>query len=145
MDFEQIENKIVEQLKANIPYARTIETYAGQLEADIELLPIQFPACYVMYGGSQLAWVDGQANYNEVDIFTVLACAKNLRGNEAVRKDTSVGCYKLIKDVLAQIANKNFGLDIEKMRPTEIRLVYISKIIAIYGIEFQTNFDKTYP
>ena len=144
MDFEQIENKIVDQLKASLTYVRTIETYAGQLETDIESLPIRFPAIYVMYSGSQLEWVDGQANYNEVDVFTVLAAAKNLKGNEAVRKDTEIGCYKMIKDVLAQIANKNFSLDIEKMRPTEIRLIYISSFVAIYGIEFQTNFDKVY-
>lgn len=145
MDFEQIENAIVDELKANIPYARTIETYAGQLETDIELLPIQFPACYVMYGGSQLQWVDGQANYNETDTFTILAAAKNLKGNEAMRKDAAIGCYRLVKDVLAQITNKKFGLDIEKMRPTEVRLMHVSKITAIYGIEFQTNFDKIYP
>ena len=145
MDFEQIENKIVEQLKAGITYAKTIETYAGQLEEEIALLPIQFPALYVMYSGSLLTWVDGQANYNEIATFTVLAAAKNLRGNEALRKDAAIGCYRLVKDVLAQIANKNFSLDIEKLRPTEIRLVYISKIIAVYGAEFQTNFDKTYP
>ena len=53
MDFEQIENKIVEQLKAGITYAKTIETYAGQLETNINELPIQFPAIYTVYAGSQ--------------------------------------------------------------------------------------------
>ncbi len=143
MDFEQIETAIVTQLKANIAYAKTIETYAGQLESEIEELPIQFPAIYTVYAGSQFDWVDGPS-YNELCTFSVIVVAKNLRGKETLRKDTQ-SCYQMVKDVLASIANKKFNLEIEKMKPVNVALLFVSSIIAAYGIEFQTNFDKIYP
>ena len=142
MDFEQIENAIVNQLKASIAYVKTIETYAGQLEADIEKLPIQFPAIYTVYAGSQLDWVDGPT-YNEICSFSIIVLAKNLRGKEALRKDAQ-SCYQMIQDVLAAVANKNFSLDIEKMKPVSVSLLFVSGIAAAYTIEFQTNFDKIY-
>ena len=143
MDFEQIEDKIIDALKTSITYARTILTYAGELDGSVEELAIAYPAIFTMFAGSQYGLVDGN-DYNEVDIFSVIVASKNLRGNEAMRKDASIGCYKMIKDVLACIAGQNFNLDIERMKPLETRLLYVSKTITYYGIEFQTNFDKIY-
>ena len=143
MDFEQVENAIINQLKATITNVKTIETYAGQLEQDIETLPIQFPAIYTLYAGSQYNWIDGQ-NQNEVCAFSVIVVAKNLRGKESLRKDTQ-GCYQMIQDVLTSITHKNFSLDVEKMKPINVSLLFVSKIIAAYSIDFQTNFDKLYP
>ncbi|GAB62649.1 MAG: DUF1834 family protein [Candidatus Jettenia sp.] len=144
MDFEQIEDKIITELKTRITYARTVETYAGQLEAKIEELPIQYPALYVTYAGSQFDWIDNEANYNEVAVFNILAANKNLKGQEAVRKDGAGGVYKLIKDVTKYITNQNFGLDIERMQLTEVQFVFTSQTITVYGIGFQTNFDTVY-
>ncbi len=142
MDFEQIEDAIINEIKDNIDYVRTVETYAGQLEARIEELPILYPAIFTTYSGSQYEWVDGN-NYNEKDVFTVIVASKNLMGHKVMLKGSS-GCYKMIKDVLSKITGNNFGLDIERMKPRETRLLYISQTIALYGIEFQTNFDKAY-
>lgn len=144
MDFEQIENKIITELKTKITYARTVETYAGQLEAKIDELPIQYPALYVVYAGSQCDWIDNEANYNEIATFNILAATKNLKGQEAARKDETTGVYKLIKDVMKYITNKNFGLDIERMRLTEVQFVFTSQMITVYGIGFQTNFDNIF-
>ena len=142
MDFEQVENRIVATLKANIPYAKTVETYAGQLESNIEELPISFPAIYIMYAGSNFEWVDGRSQC-ELCTFGVVVVAKNLKGKEALRKDVQ-GCYQMIKDVLVNITNKKFGLDIALMKPVGVSLLFVSKIIAAYNIEFQTSFDKIY-
>ena len=143
-DFEQIEDKIIDTLKTNLTYVRTIETYAGQLEGVIDELLINYPVIFVMYAGSQYEWVDGQQNFNEVDIFTILLAAKNHRGNKAMRKDQAEGCYKLIKDVLTKITNQDFGLDIEKMQPQNTKLIIATKTTTIYGVDFKTNFDKAY-
>ncbi|MBI4822664.1 MAG: DUF1834 family protein [Nitrospirae bacterium] len=141
MDFEQIEDKLIETLKS-IPYLKTVETYAGQLEAEIESLPIRFPACYVVYGGSNFDWLDGPNHQETVD-FTVLVAGKNLRGSSSLRKDSG-GAYDLINDVTATLTNKNFDLDIERLKPMKVALVFISKTVAVYGIDFQTSFDGTY-
>lgn len=143
-DFEQIEDQIVTTLKTNLPYVRTVETYAGQLDGKIEELPIYYPAIFVIYSGGQFEWVDGQQLYKEEDIFTLMAASKNITGNTSMRKDTAIGCYKIIKDVLKHITGKNFGLDIERMQPIDVKMFLITKTIAVYEINFKTNFDKVY-
>jgi hypothetical protein len=75
--------------------------------------------------------------------FSVLVAAKDLRGSEEARKK-SQGAYDLVKDVLAALTNKNFGLDIERLRPVRVSLVYIGRGVAVYGMDFQTSFDATY-
>src|SRR4030067_3517742 len=138
MTFEDIEDKIITELKTQLTYVKTIETYAGQLEQEIEKLPIIFPALFVAYAGSNYEWVDGP-NHNETCEFSILAAAKNLRGQASARKD-DYGCYQMITDVLAKLTNNKFGLEIEKLKPLRVTLVFISKSVAIYGIDFQTNF-----
>jgi|Deesub1362A_J573_1020465.scaffolds.fasta_scaffold00740_18 phage gp37-like protein len=147
MNFEYIEDSIIDALKTAMPYLRTVETYAGQLEDEIERLPVRFPAAYVVYGGSSFNWIDGP-NHQETVEFSVLVAAKNLRGNRAVRKGGSApddrGAYDLINDVLAALTNKTFGLEIERLKPLRVSLVFISRVIAVYGIDFQTSFDRTH-
>ncbi len=142
MTFEDIEDKIIAEVKTEMTYVKTVETYAGQLDQEIEKLPIIFPAIFVAYAGSTYEWVDGP-NHNEICEFSILVAAKNLRGKEAIRKDDS-GCYQMITDVLLKLTNKTFGLQIEKLKPLRVTLIFISKSTAIYGIDFQTNFDTTF-
>jgi phage gp37-like protein len=142
MNFETIEDKIIEKLKAGLPHLKTCETYAGQMEGEIERMPVRFPAVYVVYGGSTFEEIDGP-NHREIVGFSIMACAKDLRGNEAIRKEEG-GAYGLVNDVLEKLTNENFGLDIEKLRPVKVSLVFISKIMAVYGIDFQTGFDKEF-
>ena len=144
MDFEQLEDAIITKLKTDLTYVHAIKTYAGELQGEINELLIPTPAIFVMYSGAAYTWVDGQACFNEVDIFTVMVAAKNLRGNEAIRKDADTGCYRMIKDVLASISNNTFGLDIERLQPVGTKLIVSTKIMAIYGTDFKTNFDKVY-
>jgi phage gp37-like protein len=142
MNFKDIEDKIISEIKTQLTYVRTVETYAGQLDGKIDELPIIYPAAFVSYAGSTYDWVDGP-NYNEICEFSILVCAKNLRGNEAIRKDT-YGCYQLIEGVKTNLINKTFGLAIERLKILRVQLVYISKTVAIYGVDFQTNFDTTF-
>lgn len=142
MDFEQIEDKTIERIKAQMAYIRTCETYAGQLEGEIESLVINYPAIFISYGGSVIDWID-VINVNEVAELNLLVCAKNLRGQAAARKD-AYGCYQMIVDTLAALTNQTFGLAIEKLKPIKIEPVFFSKTIFVYGIKFQTNFDNTY-
>jgi len=143
MTFEDIEDKIITEIKTRMPYVRTVETYAGQLEQNIDSLTIPFPAAFVVYGGSALKWVDGP-NHNEASSFSVFVAAKNLRGQSAARKDDTAGCYKMITDVLTYLTNQSFGLGMEKLTPVKVSLLYISQTVAIYSIDFETNFDTTF-
>ncbi len=142
MDFENIEDKIIETLRAEVGYLRTVETYAGQLEGEIEKLVVRFPAAFVVYGGSRLEWVDGP-NHRENAEFSVLVAARNLRGGSAARKGER-GAYALVKAVLAALVNKDFGLGMERLTPSRVSLVFVSNTVTVYGLDFQTGFDTTY-
>jgi phage gp37-like protein len=142
MDFEQIEDSIISTLKAALPYAQTVETYAGQLEDSIESLPVRFPAVFVVYSGSTFAPVDGP-NHRESVEFSVLAVSKNLRGDRAARKDVQ-GAYEMVNDVITALTNKDLGLDIEPLRPLRVSNVFAGKGLAVYGMDFETGFDNTY-
>jgi len=142
MRFEDIETKVIETLQTELPYLKTVGTYAGELRDELKSLAVSFPAAYVVYRGSVFGHVDGE-NEEETVEFTVLAAAKNLKGGESLRK-SAYGIYLMIDDILLALANKTFGLNIERVRPLRVSLVYISESAAVYGIDFQTRFDETY-
>ncbi len=142
MTFEDIEDKIIAEIKDNVTYVKTIETYAGQLEQNIKQLTIPLPAAFIVYGGSTFTWIDGP-NHNEEVVFSVLVASKNVRGEKRARK-AAYGCYQMINDVLVVLTNQTFDLQIEKLVPIRTSLVHVSKTIVIYGIDFKTNFDTTF-
>lgn len=140
MDFTDIEDSIKERIKASMPYVRLVETYAGQLGGELDKLPVPFPAVFVAYGGSVYSWVDGR-NFSDAPTFSIIVAAKDLRGSEKLRQGEH-GCYRMIKDVLNVITNQTFGLDTWPMQPVRTSLLYISKTMAAYSVEFKTSFDK---
>jgi phage gp37-like protein len=147
MDFETIEDKMTGTLKAVVPYLRTVKTYAGQTEIDVEKLTVRFPAAFVIYRGSSFEWVEGQ-NHKETVVFRVLVAARNLKADEATRKGSDapgdVGAYRMINDVLAALANTDFGLDIDMMRPLNTSLVIARSGVSVYQVDFQTGFHNAF-
>lgn len=143
-DFEEVEDGIIAAIKTQMPYVLKVETYAGQLDGEVAKLAINAPAIFVMYSGTHFEWADGQALFNEEVVFTCFLVAKNLRGNEAVRKDGETGCYKLIKEILKTITNKTFGLDIERLQPIAVKFLFATKTTTVYAVDFKTNFDTVY-
>ncbi|MDR2018566.1 MAG: DUF1834 family protein [Syntrophobacterales bacterium] len=142
MDFTDIEDRIKTAIRTAIPYAKLVETYAGQLEGDMEKLPMSFPVVFVAYGGSALDLVDGQS-YNDAPTFSIVVAAKDLRGAKDLREGEH-GCYQMIKGVLGAIAGQTLGLDIWPLKPVRVNLIFISRIMAAYGIDFETSFDSIY-
>ena len=95
------------------------------------------------YGGSTLNWVDGRS-FNDAPEFSVIVAAKHMRGSDDLRKGDH-GCYGMIKDVLAALANERLGLEaMEPMKPVKVSLIFITKTMAAYGVDFETNFDTNF-
>ncbi len=138
-----IEEAIKAGIRDAMPYVKTVDTYAGQLEEDISRLVQPFPAVFVTYGGSAFEWVDGRS-FSAAPDFSVIVAARDLRGKEDLRK-AEYGCYRMVADALAAIANQTFGLDILPMKPVKVALMLVSRTVAAYGIDFQTAFDTVYP
>lgn len=142
MDFTDIETAIKGRITTQLTYAKLVETYAGQLEADMDKLPTSFPAVFVAYRDSTLTWVDGRS-FNDTPVFSVIVASRDLRGPKDLRAG-EYGCYRMIKDVLAAISNETFGLSMLPMAPVKVSLIFISRTMAAYGIDFQTNFDTSF-
>ncbi len=144
MNFEQIEDAMLTEANTKMTYlGQPPETYGGQLEGDIESIPINYPAVFTVFDGATLNWVDG-TNFNEEDTFTLLACSNDVRGNASLRKNSDTGCYRMIKDFLKNFSGKDLGLDIYPFLPIRIYPVFITRTLAVYGVKFKTNFDTTY-
>jgi phage gp37-like protein len=142
MDFETIEDAVIAELKAQVAYLKTVETYAGQLEREMDGRPVRFPAAYVSYGGSQFAHGDaGRANHLEVVGFSVYVCARDLGGQDKARKEAQ-GAYDMVKDVLSALSNKDLGLDIEPLTPVRASLLFAGRETAVYTVEFSTEFER---
>lgn len=143
MDFEQVEDAILEKVRQKMDYVQTCETYAGQLEGDLDELVINCPAVFVVFNGAPLEKLDN-INYNEKPTFSILLVSEDVRGNAALRKDTDTGCYRMIKDCLSALANNKLDLDIEALTPGRMYLSFITKRHACYGLTFGTDFDTQY-
>jgi phage gp37-like protein len=142
MDFETIEDAIIAELKAQVAYLKTVETYAGQIDRELDGLPVRFPAAYVSFGGSGFSPGDvGASGHREAVDFSVLVCARHLGGQDKARKETG-GAYDVVKDVLAALANKNLGLDIEPIMPVRASLLFAGRETAVYEVEFSTEFQR---
>jgi phage gp37-like protein len=139
MDFEQGAEKIVETLKAAVPSLGTVEAYAGQLEGELEGLPLRFPAAFVLYGGSHYEWVDGPT-YRETVGYSVMVAARSPKGRAQSRETA----YALVKDVLAALAGRDLDLPMERLRPVRTALVFTSGTATVYGLDFETGFDTAY-
>lgn len=142
VNFEAVEDGIIEALRAGLTYLRTVETYAGQLEDELGMLPDGLPAAYVVYGGSAYEWVDGPTHAEAVE-FSVIVVAGALRSRQAARKDGH-GAYSALGDVARALTNKTLGLSIERLRPRRAALLFVNGTAAAYEIVFGTSFDGTY-
>lgn len=142
MDFETVEDKIVETVKAGIPYLRTVLTYAGDIKKDIAGFSMPLPAVLVSYVRSDFE-SSGDPDFEETVVFEILAVSRNLKGPEALRKGAE-SSYAILKDVLLCLANQDMGLQIERLRPKKVALITADKSTAVYAVTFKTAFDGRY-
>ena len=143
LHFDTIEDAIIDAIRnaSDMSYLATCEHYAGQgfAEEDLRELSVNFPAVFVILAEMPVEKID-EINYNLQPLFRVLAAAENHMG----RDDAKKAAYAIVKDVLAVITNNTFGLAIESLTLRSVQLVYIDNYRAVYGLEFQTDFDATY-
>lgn len=148
MDFTDIEDNILAELKSSINYLKTVETAETDIISRIEKMSIKFPAALVLYSGSQFSLVDSTVQ-NEKPSFTIFCADRSLRGRGKARKGASSskerGVYQVIVDVLETLTNQDFGLvDTFRLSPVRVEPVLMTDRLAMYGVEFGNSFDKDY-
>ncbi|PLX93459.1 MAG: hypothetical protein C0621_07440 [Desulfuromonas sp.] len=135
---EAIEDAIAARLKSEIADLKTVDSYAGQFEAEVPKLLPTLPAAFIAWPSSRF---DGVA-YNSTDEkprFTVLVAAKDLRSQAKARKGDA-GAATLVRAALQALRGQNLGLEIERLKPEGISLVYTARGLVVYGLDMSTGF-----
>jgi len=143
LDFADIEDLIVAKLTADVTAAKSVTTYAGQLDDLIEGRLIKgFPLVTVMFTGETLELVDG-LNLRAVAEFTVAVFAHSLRGESETRKGSS-GAYALVRDVLDSLVNASLADNLERVVPAGVQLIYATPAVMAYQLTFSVAMDQEY-
>lgn len=141
----QIEQAIVAELKASLPYLAICETMNITLRGEAEKSAFNTPAVFVLYTSGKPGLYTAGAREKKL-VFSALIVVKNLRGDEGARHGDSVdkGVYDIMKDIEDTLTNNKLDLDIEPLFSTDEGALTGSKSNAIYYINFETRHIKTY-
>ena len=143
LDFADIEDLIVAKLTADVTAAKSVTTYAGQLDDLVEGRLIKgFPLVTVMFSGQTLEQIDGP-NHHAVAEFTVAIFAHSLRGADDTRKGAA-GAYALVRDVLDSLVNARLAENLEPVAVTNVQLIYATPAVMAYQVAFSVAMDQEY-
>ncbi|MFH2098176.1 MAG: phage protein Gp37 [Pseudomonadota bacterium] len=149
---EQIEDAFVSTLQPmksdGAVGLRTLKTYQGELSDPGKLKDAfiaLFPAILVVYGGSR--FVDGGARKVERMRFTLFACDRNLRGEEAARRGsgTSPGAYAICEAARDRLFGSRLGLKIEPLELLRQDAIWFGQGISVYSQDWETGNFHLFP
>lgn len=136
---KEIEDAMINQIK-DLGVFKKVAPYSGDIE-DVLTKVRLWPSAFVVYTGSMVI-EETNATYEKEMFFTVLVCAKDLRGEVEARRETQ-GLYELLEAIHSKLAGKTgeeLGLSgLKYIEPREDRLIYMDKGRVIFGFEFQAN------
>lgn len=138
---EDIEDAIVNALKASplTGIAKIIGSYHGEIDALIEQvkqLTIPMPAVYVLYTGSDFPET-ANLSFDDIQTFTIVSIAKDLRGNESLR----AAIYPILDTLKDTLVGNNLNLNIEPLKPKRIEATLVTKLFSIYSFDIETSFS----
>lgn len=143
MDFETIEDRIIEALKNDVPALRAVTSGAlNRAGAPGEGKALRYPYACVSLKSLEFAPACGAA-YEESAVFIVRVTAKSLRGSGTARR-ADAGAYRIIGDVLSSLANRNFGLGIVRLAPVSAHDKSKEEGEAVFDIELITAYRGDY-
>lgn len=140
-EIEQIEDKIIEAIKEQIPEFRVVDTWPDQSDLD-DLMKntLALPACYVIYGGTRHSEkrVIGSPVGDKDQTYRITVILQNLR---KTIKDGQRGAYQLIESLVGSSSNAGIVKQISLTPipgffwPIEDGLIEVKYGKFAYGIE----------
>lgn len=119
---------------------KTVETYVGQLEGDINKITGRLPAVFVMFNGDAITR-DQYGDESHTLRFTTLVACKDLRGKQTARTKSG-GAYDLLDALLAGLVDQDMGLAIESLTALRVDMVFVSSTAVVYAIEWSTGYTN---
>jgi len=118
-------------------YVKTIDSYQGQLEADLEKFPWRLPATLVMLRETSVEKATSHT-YDLSLTFTVVVADRNLRGNREGRL-SNVGIYRMLEDVRGALWDQDLGLDINPLTLVKEEAVLNNRQMVVFAADYQTQ------
>lgn len=128
-------------------YLRTRKSYQGELDVEsADQLHLQYPALLLFIDA--VGWTPSSTtglDYVERPELVVFVGDQNWRGEKEARRGgiggSEVGSYKMLRDVVAKLAGKTFGLAIGPLIPQRARAAFQSlhPPVSIYEVRFTFN------
>lgn len=143
-----IESALVDTIKnaAGLSYLKTVDSYAGQLDAGLTEVIRSYPAVWVTFAGSAKPVRSGSNTWKVPATFVVMVAARNVRSEKSARSGSAneIGAYQILKEVRTLILNQDLGLAIERLVPGAIKTLYNTRVgkdaLAIFSQEWSTAF-----
>ncbi|OPX20372.1 MAG: hypothetical protein BZ151_04400 [Desulfobacca sp. 4484_104] len=135
---KEIEDAILSALADRLgSYVKTIDSYQGQLEADLEKFPWRLPATLVMLRETSVEKATSHT-YDLSLTFTVIVADRNLRGNREGRL-SNVGIYRMLEDVRGALWDQDLGLDINPLTLVKEEAVLNNRQMVVFAADYQTQ------
>ncbi|MFP3866879.1 MAG: phage protein Gp37 [Desulfobacteraceae bacterium] len=141
---KEIEDAILAALTDRLgTYVKTIESYQGQLEADLGEFTWRLPAALITLQDTRVAKAAAHS-YDLKLTFTIIVADRNLRGNQEGRWGNT-GAYQMLEDVRSALWDQDLGLEINPFMLLEEEAVINNRQVAVFAADYQTqmvvNFD----
>lgn len=135
--FAQIEAAMVTRLDSQMPYLAQCASYAGQIEDANNGLPVEAPACFVMFDGFRtMPEQSDHAQHVGTVEFSVVVFGDSYTGSTDSRTDT-YGAYALVQAVMTAIDDSTLGLTgFPGLRVSAVEMLRVDKVRAIYRVRF---------
>ena len=149
----QIEDAIIARLEAAstagaLGYRyRTLATYSGEFDEDVQKVVPTFPAIWVAFMGEDRPAHIGDGRWHHEPTFALVIANRNLRNERARRHGSQgeVGTYQMLEDARALLANKDLGLDIAEISPGATRQLVNKRVqdqkLSVLTLELHTAYE----
>lgn len=112
----QLEDALLARIKGALPQLKTVETFGGDSLEELRQIAFRFPAVYAVLRehkpAAELQEFGGFGGvYGSRVTFDLLVCCRNLRGEEAGRRDSG-GAYEVLEGLRAALVGQTLGLTI---------------------------------
>lgn len=151
----QIEDALINAVKGaqGLGYSlRTVASYGGEFDSDLLTVVNAFPAVWVSFAGHGQPKRLGEKKWRVPVSFSVLAGARNVRGEVATRRGGAfgeVGSYQMLEDLQALFLGQDFGLAITPFTPGRVHSLFNGKLremlLSVYAQEWHTDYILTQP
>ena len=129
----EIEDLLLARIRARLPYLLTVDSYQGQIdEKALEdgQVVIRTPAVLALLkktAGAPLAYGEGEETYE----FTLIVACRNLRGQEAARREDQ-GVYQILQDLRRGLWDHSLAPELQPLDFVQDDAFFVTREWAIY-------------